>query len=154
MTLGIIIAIIILGLVLIFVEMFVLPGTALFGILGGVAIVTGVVLVYHSYDSKWGNIASVSAVIAFAITIVAGFKAIQSNKISMKAEIRSKVNEVEKHRYKVGDKGTAVSELRPNGKALFDDDKVDVYSNGEYIQRGSELEISKITNDKIFVKQI
>ena len=154
MTLGIILAIFIFGLLLIFFEMFVIPGTALFGILGGVALVAGVVLVYSYYGSRWGNISVLFTVLAFAITIIAGFKVIQSNKIAMKAEIRSKVNELEKHRYNVGDVGTAVSELRPNGKGLFGNDKVDVYSSGEYIQRGSELEIIKISNDKIFVKQI
>jgi membrane-bound ClpP family serine protease len=86
------------------------------------------------------------------IAVVAGFKVIQSNKLAMKAEITGKVNELEKHLYNVGDKGIAVSELRPNGKGMFSDVRVDVYSNGEYIQRDTEIEIIKIANDKIFVK--
>ena len=72
----------------------------------------------------------------------------------MKAEITGKVNEIEKNLYNIGDKGIAVSELRPNGKGMFNGNKIDIYSNGEYIQRDTAVEIIKITNDKIFVKTI
>ncbi len=152
MTLGIIIAIILVGLVLIFLEIFLIPGTTLFGIVGGVALIAGVLLVYSTYGSKWGNIATASTIVFLAVAVVSGFKVIQSNKLAMKAEITGKVNELEKHLYNVGDKGMTVSELRPNGKGMFDGNKIDIYSNGEYIQRETEVEIIKITNDKIFVK--
>lgn len=154
MTLGIILAIIIAGLILIFLEIFLIPGTTLFGIVGGIALITGVLLVYYDYGNKWGNIAVAITLFLVAVAVVGGFKVIQSNKLAMKAEITGKVNELEKHLYNIGDKGTTVSELRPNGKAMFNDTKVDVYSNGEYIQRESKVEIIRITNDKIFVKLI
>ena len=72
----------------------------------------------------------------------------------MKAEITGKVNELEQHLYKIGDKGTTVSELRPNGKAIFNGERIDVYSTGEYIARNTEVEIIKITHDKIFIKPV
>src|ERR1035441_10168020 len=117
MAVGFILAIIIVGLLLIFVEMFMVPGTALFGILGGIAIVTGVVLIYKYYGSQWGNIAAVVSVLAMAVAVIAGFKVMQSNRIAMKAEIKGKVNVLEKHLYNIGDKGKTNTELRPNGKA-------------------------------------
>ena len=147
-----ILTIILVGLVLVFLEIFLIPGTTLFGIVGGIALVVGVILIYSNYGNRWGNIATAATVVAVIIAVLAGFKVIQSNRLAMKAEIKGRVNELEKHLYNVGDKGTAVSELRPNGKGMFSGNKVDVYSNGEYIQRESEIEIIRITNDKIFVK--
>ena len=152
MTFGFIVAIILLGLLLVFFEIFLIPGTSLFGIAGGIALVAGVIMIYSYYGSKWGNIAAAITFVALIIAVIAGFRVIQSNKLGMNAEITGKVNELEKQ-YKVGDKGTAVTEFRPNGKGLFSGNKIEVYSTGEYIQRDSEIEIIKITNDKIFVKQ-
>ncbi len=153
MTLGFVIAIILVGLLLIFLEIFFIPGTTLFGVVGGIALVIGVIMVYSYYGSKWGNIATVASLVSVLIALVAGFKVIQSNKLAMNAEITGRVNELEKNLYNIGDKGIAASELRPNGKGIFNDNRIDVYSNGEYIQRDSPIEIIKITNDKIFVKQ-
>lgn len=148
----IILAIILAGLLLIFLEIFFIPGTTLFGILGGAALIAGVLMVYSYYGNKWGNIAALASGIAVVVAIGAGFRVIQTNKLAMKAEITGKVNELEPQLYSIGDRGVAVTELRPNGKGLFGENRIDIYSTGEYIQRGSELEIVKITNDKIFVK--
>ena len=154
MAFSIIVIIILVGLLLIFLEMFIIPGTALFGILGGVAIVAGVAFMYSNYGSKWGNITAAIAGISVFVSVAAGFRVIQSNRLAMKAEIKSKVNTLEHNKYELGQKGRTVSELRPNGKAVFaDSNKVDVYSEGEYIERESDVEIVKITNNKIFVKQ-
>jgi len=72
----------------------------------------------------------------------------------MKGEITSRVNELQKGLYNIGDKGITASELRPNGKAMFSENKIDVYSTGDYIERGTPVEIIKITNDKIFVQPL
>ncbi|MBL0308324.1 MAG: hypothetical protein IPP77_01065 [Bacteroidetes bacterium] len=154
MALWVILAIILLGLVLIFLEIFLIPGTTLFGILGGVAVIVGVILIYTNYGSKWGNISVLVSVVFVAAAIFGGFKLIESNKMAMKAEITGKVNELNQNEFQLGEKGTTVSELRPNGKAVINGNKTEVYSLGDYIARGTEIEITKITHDKIFVKPL
>lgn len=146
--------IILVGLVLVFLEIFLIPGTTLFGVVGGIALLIGIILVYTTYGSKWGNITAGGTFVAILIAIVAGFKVIQSNKLAMKAEITGKVNELEKGLYTIGERGIAVSDLRPNGKGMFSGNKVDIYTNGDYVDRDTEVEIIKITNDKIFVKPL
>ncbi len=153
MTLAVILTILLLGVLLIFLEIFFIPGTSLFGVVGGIAMLIGIILIYVYYGSKWGNIATVISLVAVVIAFIAGFKAVQSNKLAMNAEIKGRVNELEKELYHVGDKGVASAELKPNGKALFNGNRIEVYSQGEYIQRNTEIEIVKITKDKIFVKQ-
>jgi membrane-bound ClpP family serine protease len=92
--------------------------------------------------------------VAMVIAVVAGFKVIQSNRMAMKAEIKGRVNVLDKHEFEIGQTGRTVSDLRPNGKAIFGDNKTDVYSEGEHVMRDSEVQIIKITSQKIFVKQI
>ena len=73
----IIIAIIVVGLILLFLEIFLIPGTTLFGIAGGVALITGVLLVYYDFGNKWGNIAVAITLFLVAVAVVAGFKVIE-----------------------------------------------------------------------------
>lgn len=154
MALGIIITIILVGLLLIFLEIFFIPGTTMFGILGGVAMLIGVVLMYSYFGRTYGNITLGISSVAVLVALVVGFKVIESNKLAMKAEITGKVNQLEVPALNVGDKGVTITELRPNGKANFNGTKTEVYSNGEYIARDTGIEIVKITRDKIFIQPL
>ncbi len=155
MTLGIVIAIILIGLLLIFLEIFLIPGTTLFGVVGGIALFIGVVMVYSYYGSKWGNITLLASSLSVAISVVLGFKVIQSNKLAMKAEIDGRVNELENaEELQIGARGITVTELRPIGKAVFAHKKLEVSSTGDYIHRETEVEIIQISGNKIIVQPI
>lgn len=147
-----VIAILLVGLFLIFAEVFFIPGTSLFGIVGGVALLIGVVMVYYYYGKTWGNAALVSSAGLTLIAIFMGFKMVQSNKLAMKAEIDSKVNELEVPGIEAGQTGKTITELRPNGKALIAGNKVEVFSIGDYISRDTDIEVVKIDRNKILVK--
>ena len=154
MTLAVVIAILAIGLLLVFLELFLIPGTTLFGVIGGVALIIGIIMVYMYYGNKWGNLTTGTVFVLVIICVIAGFKVIQSNSLAMKAEITSKVNVLEKDLYTVGNSGITASELRPGGKALFNGNRIEVFSMGEYIPRDIPIEIIKITNDKIFVNPV
>jgi membrane-bound ClpP family serine protease len=155
MTLGIVIAIILIGLLLIFLEIFLIPGTTLFGVVGGIALLIGVVMVYSYYGSKWGNITLLASSLSVVISVVLGFKVIQSNKLAMKAEIDGRVNELENaEELQIGARGISVTELRPIGKAVFAHKKLEVSSTGDYIHRETEVEIIQISGNKIIVQPI
>ena len=48
-------------------------------------------------------------------------------------------------------KGEALADLRPSGTALIDNQRVDVVSRGEYIEKGSEIIVVKVTGNQIVV---
>ncbi len=154
MALWVILAIILVGLLLIFLEIFFIPGTTLFGIAGGVAVGIGVLLMYSYYGQKAGNLTLIISLTAVFVSIALGFRVIQTNKLAMKGTIDGRVNEPEISFLNVGDRGTAITELRPNGKAIFGSNKVEVYSTGDYVKRDSEIEVIKINGSKIFVQPI
>ncbi len=154
MTLGFIIAILLVGFLLIFLEIFFIPGTTLFGIAGGVAVFIGVLMMYAYYGTTVGHITLVTCLVAIGISIGLGFKVIQSNKLAMKGEISGKVNDEDVSFVNPGDTGTTLTELRPNGKANIAGKKVEVYSTGDYIARNSPVEVSKVTGNKIFVQPL
>ena len=53
-------------------------------------------------------------------------------------------------KYLIGKKGIALTDLKPSGKGEFDGVKLDVITVG-YIKKGTELTITEIKNNKIFV---
>ena len=54
----------------------------------------------------------------------------------------------------VGDKGVAVSTLRPAGQGKFEDAIVDVVSQGEFIGHGASVEIIEIHGNRVVVQEV
>lgn len=154
MTLAVILAIIAIGLLLIFLEIFLIPGTTLFGVAGGVAVVIGVLLVYYYYGTYYGNISFGISLVSVLVSLFFGFRVIESNKLAMKAEIDGKVNNEDISLFQIGQTGSTLTDLRPNGKAKFDGGKTEVYSLGDFINRDTVIHIVKINGNKIYVQPL
>ena len=54
----------------------------------------------------------------------------------------------------VGREGVAVTTLRPAGVALIDDERVDVASDGEFIEKGSTVRVIEAMGPRIIVERI
>jgi len=54
----------------------------------------------------------------------------------------------------VGDIGQVVSILRPTGKAIFGDAIVDVVAEAEFLDKGTQIEIIKIHGNRVVVKAV
>ena len=59
--------------------------------------------------------------------------------------------ELEKY---LGKRGKAISELRPAGTAEIDGERVDVVSQGDFIDPGSDIEVIETGGNRIVVKEI
>ena len=150
-----ILAIIIVGIIFIFVEFFFIPGFSIFSILGAIVAGIGIYLGYNQYGQSTGNWMLIASAIATGIVMYIGYKRAQSKKWALKTEINSRVNDESIAHLSVGDKGTTITNLRPEGKATFaTEDRQTVYSLGEFIEKDSAIEIIKIDHNKIFVKPI
>ena len=68
MAIWFILAIMLLGFLLVFLEMFLIPGTTLFGILGGVALLIAVVLIYSGFGVWWGNVSVIATLVFLAVS--------------------------------------------------------------------------------------
>ncbi len=53
----------------------------------------------------------------------------------------------------LGKKGIAISDLRPAGKADIDGLRVDVVSEGGYIEKGSEVEVTEVYGARVVVRR-
>jgi len=155
MSLILILAIILVGILFIFVEFFFIPGFSIFSILGFIVAGIGIYMGYHEYGQSAGNWMLTASIVAMGGILYWGYKRTQSKKWALKTEIDGKMNIEDLAHFQVGDKGVSFTNLRPEGKAIFDnDERVTVYSIGAFIDKDKQVQIVKIEHNKIFVKQI
>ncbi len=152
MELSYIISFIIIGLLLIMLEVFLIPGTTLIGFVGFGICVTGVVFSYINYDPWVGHSFAVGSVIigvgSFYLSIKLGLYKI----FSLEAESDGRVN-TEAEVLEIGMIGTTLSALRPSGEILIDGKQYEAQSMDILIDANETIKVVSIKNNKVFVVQ-
>lgn len=140
------------GFLFLVLEILVIPGTGVAGIIGFILIGIAVWQSYAYYGATMGHIVLGSSVVLTFVTLAVSLRAKTWRRISLKSSINSRVNVIEEVKVKPGDTGETVSRLAPMGKAIINGDYYEVSSIGEFIDQGTEIEVTKVVNNKIKVK--
>jgi len=146
-----IITLIILGLILILLELFVTPGI-ITGVLGGIAWTYALYKIYTTYGQTSGHLALAGLLMLLIACIIIAVKSGVWEKVSLHKNVEGRVNNLPD--VKVGDTGNTVSALRPMGRMVINGVNLEVTTQGELVESNAFVEIIKIENNKIFVKQI
>lgn len=146
----------ILGIILIVIEIF-FPGFGIFGILGIGSVIGSMVLASYST----GNIL-LSILIAVVITTVVsvfifkyfGYRG-PLKKLILTDSTKTELGYVSsKTRLElIGKTGIATTTLRPSGTAIFDDERLDVVSEGGFIEQGKKVKIIASQGSRIVVRE-
>ncbi|MBO3700787.1 NfeD family protein [Roseivirga sp. E12] len=142
------------GLVLIYLELIFVPGTTILGLLGLALTGIGIYMAYERHGVTSGSIVLVASLLVTVIALVWSFRSNSWSKFSLKEQIRSKVNEHYTVDLRINMKGLAVSDLKPIGKAEFNNKAYEVTSHGHLIESGTEVEIIRLSGNKIIVESI
>lgn len=153
MSLTLIIILIIAGLLFLLLEVLVIPGTTVVGIAGFALIIFSVWESYNVFGSPTGHFVLLGTIFFTILTIYLALKSKTWNRIMLKTEISGKVNEIDSTKVQAGDSGISVSRLTPEGKALINDEYYEVHTNGEFIDQESEIVVTHLADNKIFVKR-
>ncbi len=147
----------ILGLALVIFEMF-HPGLSFPGILGGILIIVGVVLTARTLMDVLILVILVLAILGIALTIVvhSATRGHLSRVLILSDSLDKEVkNEMyEDLDYFVGNEGITLTPLRPSGSTDFDGVRLDVISEGEFIDKGRRVKIIRMEDRKFIVKEI
>ena len=161
---------ILLGVACVLVEVFLFPGTFIAGLIGVGLMAAGLLLslqdfVVPSPSAPWqaqqlvNNLLRVlGSVVAAALASFLVFKYVfprlggvmHGPYLSETLEF-SHADSEEIKNIKTGDTGTALTLLRPAGKARFGSDQLDVVTEGDFIEKGSQIVVREITRSKIVV---
>lgn len=148
---GLIIALIILGLVLLFAEILLIPGIGFAGILGLVSMGGSCYLAFTGHGTTTGLVVLAVILVILVLFLVWALRAKTWERMSLKTNITSKavVPEVV---VSVGDKGVSATRLAPMGNVRFGDNILEVSSMNGIINSGEEVEVVMLDDRKIYVK--
>ena len=152
MTWTIIAVLIVVGFLFLLLEILVLPGTSIAGIIGFILIGIGVWQAYAVHGGTAGTLTLVGSVILSVVALYFALKSQTWRRASLSSNIGSRVNLVAPDSIKPGDTGKTVSRLNPMGKAFINGEYYEVRTKGEYLDQGTEIEVVKIDINKITVK--
>lgn len=154
------------GIVLLALEIFVIPGFGIAGALGIVAILAGLVMSLTGGGATAQFILAASARVVFSLlfALIASLvllrflprlpvarRLILDTRLGAGSEYGAAP---ETDRRWLGKKGHASSPLRPAGIAEIDGERVDVVSDGELIEAGQAIQVTRVDGNRIVVRRL
>ncbi|MBQ8256770.1 MAG: NfeD family protein [Bacteroidaceae bacterium] len=142
-----------LGALLLLVEVALVPGLGLTGILGVVSFIVSVAyaFVVLGATAGWVTFLAVLALVVFFILWSVYGKPFK--RLALKTNIESTVKAPDAAAVAVGDEGVALTRLALVGAADFGKVQIDVTSADGFIDEGAAVYVSRITESTIFVKR-
>jgi membrane-bound serine protease (ClpP class) len=169
---GLEIMLFLLGTFALFVEIFVLPGFGVFGIAGIAMIGISLLMATQDFvipmtDNQWkqfeGNGLSI-LLAGIVVAIIIGVQVFWFDSIPGLSRLQLRPEELPvaapatslhpAASLERGARGVCQSDLRPSGKAMIDGMLVDVLTEGDYVEVGSEVSIIRIEGNIITVRKV
>jgi membrane-bound ClpP family serine protease len=162
------------GLCSVLVEIFVLPGTVIFGLGGGLLILSSLILASQTFvfphnEYQWSQLQNsmvslllVCVGLGVAVAVIRRYLPHAPWASGMlldppsgeELEQMSVRESIVDFRHLVGQQGTTTTPLVPSGKARFDGKAVDVIADGEMIERGQPVEVTSVQGNRVMVKSV
>jgi membrane-bound serine protease (ClpP class) len=141
-----------LGLVALAVEVFIIPGFGVAGIVGLAAILTSMVLAMMGGYPTTGDVAQALAVLGASLFITTAVIYAWLRHLPNSGRFSGLLLKGAGHRDAgfttapsrpelVGRDGTALTDLRPSGTARIGEERIDVVTEGEYVAQGTRVQV-------------
>ena len=162
------------GLICLAVEIFVLPGTGVFGIGGGLMVVTSIILASqtfviptNSYQMRQfpismlmvaagmaGGVASIYVIRRFLPDTPYFNRMLLAPPRAEERALISKREALAAWEHLAGKRGITATPLVPAGKVQFGDELVDCVSNGELVAKGTPVVVEEIAGNRVVVRKV
>ena len=147
------IIILILGVVLLALELVALPG-GVAGIFGVGLLGFGVWQSYVLWGEALGNTILIICTALVVILLIIFLKAKTWKRFSLNEESNSTVNQIDSKEITVGAKGRTIARLAPTGKALIEDQLVEVHAINKFIDPDRPIKVVGIEGYRIDVIEV
>lgn len=147
---GLVISFIIIGLLLLFAEILIIPGVGVAGILGVLSLVGSCVYAFLEVSTTAGIITTVSVVVLLVVMTIYVLRAKTWKRISLNTNIDSKA--ISDVKVSVGDSGKTITRLAPMGQAVIGGESTEVKALEGMIDSNVEVVVVMIDDNKIYVK--
>lgn len=144
---------VLLGLFLLFLELFIVPGVTFVGIAGIILLGFGIYYTYELYGALVGNISLLVTGALSVFVIVRSVKTRFWKRFSLNEQINSKANELP-FTIQPGETAVTVSRMRPQGTIKLHEFEVEAELIDGFAEPGTAVEIVSIDGMKILVKNL
>lgn len=153
---GLIAALAVAGIVLLLVEIFVIPGFGVSGILGIGALIAAIVIAANSVVE-----AVMYTLLAIVIVGIMVYIAFRNNRLQSKLFL--KIQQSTRQGYLAakpnfeqlkGREGVAITPLRPAGTADFGGVRIDVVTEGGFIKKGAAITVLAVEGARVVVREV
>ncbi len=162
------------GLCCLMLEIFVIPGFGIFGLGGGLLVITSLVLASQTFviprnDYQMEQLRNSLVVMAVSgAGIVAAVLVLRRylpraplvHRMMLEPPSGQELERISMReslvdfRHLLGQEGVATTRLTPSGKARFGEDLVNVITTGEFIERGEAIVVVEVRGNRVLVQQL
>ena len=150
---GLIIALVLVGLVLILAEILIIPGVGVAGILGLLSLGGSCYYSFYEFGNLTGGIVTGVNALLLVITLIYVLRAKTWKRMSLQPNIDSKAVDDDSSYIAVGDKGQTVTRLAPMGMVRFGERTVEVKALEGILESGTDVEVVMIEDRRIYVNK-
>lgn len=148
-----VIALLLAGAVLLLLET-VLPGM-IAGLVGLGCLVTGVVMAYVNFGPRTGNLVLMIVLTGLVLGTFWWVKYFPDSRFARVFVSKGTVGELKVEKPELlHQTGTALSRLRPSGMALINGRRVDVVTEGPFIERGTPIKVVAVEGMRVVVRAV
>ncbi|SHK11387.1 NfeD family protein [Hymenobacter psychrotolerans] len=142
------------GLLFLAAEVVFIPGTTIVGLIGFGLLAAGVWFAYRDFGSATGHILLVSSLAVTGLLVYIGLKPKNMARVALTDVNNSHVRDARLPDVQPGTTGRALSALRPAGTVLFEENRREVTTRGEFVPAGTEVRVLRIEQNRIVVESV
>lgn len=139
------------GIILIVLEVLIVPGF-IAGIIGAFFMAMGIGWAYQLYGATAGTWVGVASLTLCGFSVWMAFRTRVWQRFSLKTSLEGRTNEVDPQTVQPGDRGAAVSSLRPMGKVRVNGKYFEATTEGELLPANYPVIVVRVEPNKIVVK--
>jgi len=147
----VIVIVLVIGLILLFTEVAVVPGFGVAGALGLLALAAGAIAAWTELGPFWGGMTGAVSVVAAGIMLIWLPKSRVGRRMVLEHSQAQTLSQEDRTGL-IGRRGVTVTPLRPIGRVRFGSDEVDVMTEGEYIESQQEVEVMTVEGARVVVR--
>jgi membrane-bound ClpP family serine protease len=147
-----IITLLLLGIILILLEIFVVPGITIAGIGGLILLILGIYFSYSKYGVPMGHYILLGTFSLVAIIFFISYKSGAIKTMTLDTQNMAQLRTEVKQNIKIGDIGKTISRLAPMGTIMLNNELYEASSKGSFINENTEIEVVNIIDNKIIVE--
>ncbi|KYF70592.1 hypothetical protein BE11_44355 [Sorangium cellulosum] len=148
-----VVALLVTGLVLLAIEVLVIPGIGLVGLLGGAAVLGAVAVAWATLGAAHGLLALGAGVCATGLLFWALPRTGAGRKmVLLETQRGGRGPDARLAAALVGKEGRALTPLRPAGTVEIEDRAVDVVTDGLYVEAGTPVRVASVEGNRVVVE--